>query len=222
MNPICFDDNQEDGVKSGEGFLLTSDASSMDGIHGDPEVVPRVGDEYQAELPPFIAASHRSRLVKKTSDLEITVDMPESFSLGLPLPLMWTHCESDIDSCLGLKTRLDQPRDKYLLPELLPNRSWTDIEYNSFLLGLYTFGKNLNFLKRFVGTKSMGDILSFYYGKFFKSKGYSRWSECRKLKTRRCIFGQKIFSGWRQQELLSRLFSHVAQDCQTTLVEVSF
>ncbi|KAK2364641.1 arginine-glutamic acid dipeptide repeat protein [Trifolium repens] len=263
MNPICFDDNKEDNeVKSAEG-LLTSDVSGMeDDEFGEPEVVPRVGDEFQAELPPFTAAPYFSQLVKRKGDSEIAVDMPDSFLVGLPLPLMWTHSEfdrscgretlesvtgqkgrgiceaknvggfpnfkssyrnvgTDIDSCPELRTELDQPRNKYLLPEMLGCQSWTDIEYNSFLLGLYAFGKNLNFLKRFVGTKSMGDILFFYYGKFFRSKGYSRWSECRKSKTRRRIFGQKIFTGWRQQELLSRLFSHVAQDRKTTLVEIS-
>lgn len=279
MDPLCFDDNREDiEAKSAEGFV-TSDVSGVEDKFGDPEVIPRVGDEYQAEIPPLTAAPYVSQLVKKTRDSEITVNMPDSFSLGLPLPLMWAHCEfesscscgtlesvtceeghvisenecpkvkvelqaallgegknlggfsnfksssksdeTDIDSCPELKTELDQPRDKYLLPGLLSDQSWTDIDYNSFLLGLYVFGKNLNLLKRFVGSRSMGDILSFYYGKFFRSKEYSRWSECRKLKTRRCIYGQKIFTGWRQQELLSRLFSHVPQDCQTTLVEVS-
>ncbi|CAL5194437.1 unnamed protein product [Lathyrus oleraceus] len=260
MNPICFDGNKQDSeVKSAGGFL-TSDDPDMEDEFGEPEVEPRVGDEYQAELPAYIGEPYRSQIVKKTGDSEIAVNMPESFSLGLPLPLMWTHCEFDrscgfesLESgtsrkgrviCEGknvggfsnfksayrngeadigseLRTGLDQPRGRYLLPELLCGQTWTDIEYNSFLLGLYAFGKNLIFLKKFVGTKSMGDILFFYYGKFYKSKGYSRWAQCRKSKTRRCIFGQKIFTGWRQQELLSRLFSHVAKDCQTTLTEIS-
>lgn len=261
MNPICFDGNKQDGeVKSSRGFL-TSDVSDMEDEFGEPEVEPRVGDEYQAELPAYIGAPYRSQIVMKTGDLEIADNVSESFLFGLPLPLMWTHCgfdrscgfeslesvrgrkghvicegknvggfsnfksscrneAADIGSELGIG--LDPPRGRYLLPELLCGQTWTDIEYNSFLLGLYAFGKSLNFLKKFVGTKSMGDILFFYYGKFYKSKGYSRWAQCRKSKTRRCIFGQKIFTGWRQQELLSRLFSHVAKDCQTHLTEVSF
>ncbi|KAL5060518.1 hypothetical protein RYX36_032122 [Vicia faba] len=251
MNPICFDGNKQGGeVKSAGGFL-TSDVSHMEDEFGEPEVEPRVGDEYQAELPAYIGAPYRSQIVKKTGDSEIANNMPESFLLGLPLPLMWTHCEFESvpgrkghvvcegksvggfsnfkSSCRNdtadigseLRTELDPPRGRYLLPELLCSQTWTDIEYNSFLLGLYAFGKSLNFLKKFVGTKSMGDILFFYYGKFYKSKGYSRWAQCRKSKTRRCIFGQKIFTGWRQHELLSRLFPHVAKDCQTHLTEIS-
>ncbi|XP_020212095.1 uncharacterized protein LOC109796735 [Cajanus cajan] len=254
MYSRCFDDNRADNEgNSAEGF-------------GDPELVPRVGDEYQAKIPSLITAPYLSQLVKKTTDSEIKVNLEESISLGLPIPLKWGHCKFEgscgcgtLESvtseagpvisgheCPEVRVELhtathgedkndggftnfessksdekDPPRGNYLLPGLLYNQSWTDTEYNSFLLGLYVFGKNLNFLKRFVGSKNMGDILFFYYGKFFKSKEYGRWSECRKLRTKRCIYGQKIFTGWRQQELLSRLFSHVPRECQTTLVEIS-
>lgn len=243
MNPSCFDANNED---------TEVEPAGVSGIEDDPDVVPRVGDEYQAELPPLMTPPYLSQLAKKTRDSETELNMPESFLVGLPLPLMWTHCESErscgyrpLESVTSRKghvfcegkngggfsnfkssyrngeTDIDSSSGKYLLPESPNDQSWTDTEYDSFLLGLYAFGKNLNFLKRFVGTKSMGDILFFYYSKFFKSKGYSRWSGCRKAKTKRCIFGQKIFTGWRQQELLSRLFSRVSQDSQATLVEIS-
>ncbi|XP_027350782.1 uncharacterized protein LOC113861890 isoform X2 [Abrus precatorius] len=257
MDSLCFDDNKEDiEVKYEEGF-------------GDPEVFPRVGDQYQAEIPSLIAAPYLSQLVKKKRDSEIMVKVPKSsISLGLPIPLMWAHCKfesscgcgtlesvtsgeglvisknecpkiklegltashvegkhvggfSNLESSSRSDDEKDQPQGKYLLPGLLDDQSWTDIEYNSFLLGLFVFGKNLNYLKRFVGSKNMGDILSFYYGKFFRSKEYCRWSECRKMRTKRCIFGQKIFTGWRQHELLSRLFSHVPRECQTKLIEIS-
>ncbi|MED6206595.1 hypothetical protein PIB30_028311 [Stylosanthes scabra] len=269
MDSLCFDDNKED-----------TEMKSSDDIFGDPEVTPHVGEEHQAEIPPFIDVPYRSQLIKKTRDSDIRVNRPDSFSLGLPIPLMWSHCklensnwealesvtskegqmisenecpelkvefqtsllgegqnvagfsnlqiqssaksvETDTDSYMELKTEQDQSRGKYLLPGLLANQSWTNTEYESFLLGLYIFGKNLSLVKRFVGTKNMGDILAFYYGKFYRSKGYRRWSECRKLRNRRCIYGQKIFTGWRQQELLSRMFSHVAGDCQTLLTEIS-
>lgn len=247
MDSRCFDDNMEDNEgKSAERF---------EDSFGDPEVVPRVGDEYQAEIPSLSTAPYLSQIV--TRDSEIMVIEQESNSLGLPIPLKWAHCKFE-GSCgcgtlesvtsgvvpvnmelhttsygeeknvggfsnFGLSSygEKDQPRGKYLLPGLLDDQSWTDIEYNSFLLGLYVFGKRLNFLKRFVGSKNMGDILSFYYGEFYKSKEYCRWSECRKLRNKRCIYGQKIFTGWRQQEVLSRLFSHLPRECQTTLVEVS-
>ncbi|KAL2345394.1 hypothetical protein Fmac_006679 [Flemingia macrophylla] len=260
MDYRCLDDSIED--------IEGNSTERFGDKFGDPEVVPRVGDEYQAEIPTLITTPYLSQLVNEARHSEIKVNLEESIiSLGLPIPLKWGHCkfEGSCDcgtvecvtsevgpvfsshECPEVRVVLeaamhnedknvvgfsnfesssksdekDQPRGNYLLPGLLDNLSWTDIEYNSFLLGLYVFGKNLNFLKRFVGSKNMGDILFFYYGKFFKSKEYGRWSECRKLRTKRCIFGQKIFTGWRQQELLSRLFFHLPKECQTTLVEIS-
>lgn len=52
--------------------------------------------------------------------------------------------------------------------------SWRDNECDSFLLHLYIFGKNLTLVKRFVKSKELGDILSFYYGKFHRSYRYHR------------------------------------------------
>ncbi|KAL5057363.1 hypothetical protein RYX36_028967, partial [Vicia faba] len=72
-------------------------------------------------------------------------------------------------------------------------------------------------IKRFFENKGMGEILSFYYGKFYKTDGYRRWSKCRKLKGRKCIIGKKLFSGLRQPELLSRLIPHVYEESQGLL-----
>lgn len=90
----------------------------------------------------------------------------------------------------------------------------------SFILGLYIFGKNLVQVRKFV-EKDMGDVMAHYYGEFYGSVMYRRWSECRKMKSRRCIFGQKIFVGLRQQEFLSRLLPQVSVENQTRLLEVS-
>ncbi|CAL0302443.1 unnamed protein product [Lupinus luteus] len=270
MNSLCFDDKKGNiEAKSAEG----SPTDEVDDIFGYPEAVPRVGDEYQAEIPPLVTSLYLSKLMKKTKDSE----MPGSFSLGLPSSLKRAHCIIEnscgtlesvtseveqvisqngcskveyqtvllgegknvgknsnfrpspkcretgiIDSYPGMKTEIDQSGGKDLLPGLLVDPSWTDIDYDRFLLCLYVFGKkNFKFLKIFVGTKNMGEIMSFYYGKFYRSKGYRRWSVCRKLKTKRYICGKKIFTEWRQQELLSRLFPHVSGECQTVLVEIS-
>ncbi|XP_074587227.1 uncharacterized protein LOC141843096 [Curcuma longa] len=96
---------------------------------------------------------------------------------------------------------------------------WSYNEAQSFILGLYIFGKNLVQVKKFIGCKNMGDILSYYYGKFYRSDAYNRWLECRKLKSRRCIFGHRIFTGWRQQEFVSRVLPKISKDAQDTLLE---
>lgn len=112
-----------------------------------------------------------------------------------------------------------QSKSGYPVPGL-SSHSWSDAEVDSFLLGLYIFGKNFFQIQRFMETKDMGKILSFYYGKFYRSHAHRRWSDCRKIKRRKYVTGRKIFTGWRQQELLSRLFPHVPEEVQNTLLEV--
>ncbi|WJX85405.1 hypothetical protein P8452_67864 [Trifolium repens] len=99
--------------------------------------------------------------------------------------------------------------------------TWSDADTKSFLLGLFIFGKNFVQIKRFLDNKGMGEILSFYYGKFYKSDGYRRWSECRKIKGRNCIIGQRLFTGPRQRKLLSRLICRVCTETQDALLQVS-
>lgn len=109
--------------------------------------------------------------------------------------------------------------DSFPLPGMT-RYSWTDEEAQIFLLGLYSFGKNLVQVTRFTETKTMGEVLSYYYGEFFRSDAYRRWAVCRKARSRRCIFGLRIFSGPRQQELLSRLLAGVAREVEAPLLEV--
>ncbi|GJN06022.1 hypothetical protein PR202_ga23707 [Eleusine coracana subsp. coracana] len=97
---------------------------------------------------------------------------------------------------------------------------WSDLEAELFLLGLYIFGKNLTQLSRFLGTKTVGDVLSYYYGKFYKRDAYKRWADCRKAKTRRCILGERIFQGSRLPELISRLKSKIPKEAHDSLSEV--
>ncbi|KAK3151597.1 hypothetical protein QOZ80_3AG0247900 [Eleusine coracana subsp. coracana] len=97
---------------------------------------------------------------------------------------------------------------------------WSDLEAELFLLGLYIFGKNMTQLSRFLGTKTVGDVLSYYYGKFYKRDAYKRWADCRKAKTRRCILGERIFQGSRLSELISRLKSKIPKEAHDSLTEV--
>ncbi|MED6173445.1 hypothetical protein PIB30_059495 [Stylosanthes scabra] len=206
MKALCFDDDNNEGTET---------KSYLDNKHRDKKAAPRVGDQYQVEIPSLIAEPRISQSMKISRDS----DKPEAVSLKLRIPLTRPHCK--LKSSFETLECVTAPGGSRLLPGLLSAPSWTDIERNSFLLGLYAFGKNLNTVKRFVGSKSMGDILSFYYGKFHRSEGYCRWSKSRKWRSNRRIYGQKIFIGWRQQELLSRLSSNVSKECQTMVVELT-
>eukprot|EP00253_Pinus_taeda_P019906 PITA_19906 len=108
----------------------------------------------------------------------------------------------------------------YMIVPGSPSASWSKSEEDLFILGLYIFGKNLKAVKRFVETKEMGDILAHYYGKFFNTESYCRWAESRKTRSRKCIQGQRIFSGWRQEELLARLIPDIPEHLKHEIPEV--
>ncbi|KAA8536861.1 hypothetical protein F0562_029339 [Nyssa sinensis] len=275
-----MDSGQLDHTKQ----LLPPDSSDISDIFGDPQVLPRVGNDYQADIPPMITESERLEFLKNPADTEVTFNVSHSFLMGLPIPVMWIDDEVNnhgkervginnnpnnsgkVNGSLGSKKRkksqfnsnkrgsqikvessdkglengeelksqsfeptmsgnanvdkMYKSRSGFLVPGLLGD-SWGDIEVDSFLLGLYIFGKNLVQVKRFMESKETGDILSFYYGTFYRSDGYRRWSDCRKMRSKKCIFGPRIFTGWRQQELLSRLLPHVSEEVKNILVEVS-
>ncbi|XP_019162130.1 PREDICTED: uncharacterized protein LOC109158686 [Ipomoea nil] len=256
--------------KSSERFP-SKKSSGTDSVCGDRKVFPRIGAEYQAEIPQILECD-RGKLTETSFNAGIEVDTSDSFSLGLPVPVKWIYnkaqvniidttnnhvVESNQDHSVGPENgqttlinvdgelEIESPHnvidngktagllnlqerkahlgncDGFHLVPGLPNKCWKQIEHSSFLLGLYIFGKNLAIIKRFVGGKEMGDILSYYYGKFYKSKDYQKWSDSRKLRGRRCISGQRLFMGGRQQELLSRLSSCVSEECLSMLIKAS-
>lgn len=97
---------------------------------------------------------------------------------------------------------------------------WTGLEEECFLLGLHIFGKNLSLVSKFIGSKTVGEVLSYYYGRFYNGPAYKRWSHLRRTRTTRCILGRSIFTGRRQQELISRLKLKISKEAHASLVEV--
>ncbi|KAJ0239966.1 Uncharacterized protein HA466_0226720 [Hirschfeldia incana] len=231
MEPLHSDD--DNAMEEGSSAYLN-------GINGEPQLLPRVGDQYQAVIPHLVPEHDRSNLITCFG-----LD-PHLVTFGLPIPLMWTRSEKfrgfreeevERPSCdVSLKPRsivLALPCQKHaklkfewLGKSLYPfpgtlGESWEDVERERFLLGLYFLGKNLVLLQRFVGSKKMGDMLSYYYGSFYRSSEYKRWVDGRKSgKSKRSVQGHKLLTGWRQQELLSRVSSYVSEECKSTLLEV--
>ncbi|KHN20231.1 hypothetical protein glysoja_023794 [Glycine soja] len=115
--------------------LIPPSSPDKSNIVGAPRSNPRIGFEYQVEVPSMIKESKRLKLLMNTVDSELV------------------HNEVE-DNVANL------------------NNSWSDADVKSFLLGLFIFGKNFVQIKRFSENKGMGEILSFYYGKFV-SKSYS-------------------------------------------------
>ncbi|XP_050947816.1 uncharacterized protein LOC103497866 isoform X2 [Cucumis melo] len=270
-------DGNEDG--SPEQSVSQENSEICDEF-SDPEISPRVGEEYQVEVPPLLLKSDINWL-QSCKEAEIQDSSLHDFFVGLPVQVMWISEEAHwmerklhedkVEKCsrkedlkgesfqdeqkddsaksiieatkmtTSSKIKVSKAADLALPKEtvlatdtdqkdningfhLVPGVSgepWSNIEEASFLLGLYIFGKNLVLVKKFVGSKQMGDILSFYYGRFYQSEKYCRWCECRKTRGRKCVYGQRLFKGWRQQELVSRLLLHVAEDNKNALMEVT-
>ncbi|CAJ1941036.1 unnamed protein product [Sphenostylis stenocarpa] len=265
---------------------LSLEYSGVYDVFGEPEIFPRVGEQFQVQIPSLISKSEYYWFIRNPYEADSTSSTLHKFRVGLPIPIIWIKDEFEIsrhnhrqknasklngvtnkteppklnciketsnyldgdkvkpklwpfDTTLVSGMKLGESRDSNMQQEteiemrekhsekghfLVPGSAsdtWNEIEEASFILGLYIFGKNLVQVKRFIGNKNMGDILSFYYGKFYKSDKYQRWSGCRKMRSRKCIYGPKIFTGPRQQELLSRLLPTISEECYNKLLEVS-
>ncbi|KAG2302461.1 hypothetical protein Bca4012_060766 [Brassica carinata] len=203
-------------------------------VCGDPKVDIRAGDEYQAEIPPLMRISESERATYLLNPLLASSDaIVGGGLLLLPVDIMWidaTKLKEDDDSVVmseslkSLKTKRNKQKKTMNLeavPERSSSSSWDDLEVDAFVLGLYTFGKNFTQIKQsLLESKETGQLLSFYYGKFYNSTKHKIWSNS--LKKRKCIQGKKLYSGWRLHQLLSRLIPSIADESlKTKLLNVS-
>ncbi|KAL5065422.1 hypothetical protein RYX36_027159 [Vicia faba] len=246
MSAVQINNNLANGIdEQRDGQSLSPERPKAYDVFGDPDpdLSPRVGEEYQVEIPALISKFEYCLIRRNADEAESSI---HNFQVGLPIPIIWIKDEAEKSNECKVNPKLEaigstlfnrknsdmqqeikigmQEEDRHKGQILVPgSRSdhWTEVEEASFVLGLYIFGKNLVQVKRFIGNKKMEDILSFYYGKFYKSDKYQRWDGCRKMKSRRRVFGQRIFTRQRQQELLSRLQPNVSQECQKKLLEAS-
>ncbi|RZC63531.1 hypothetical protein C5167_025289 [Papaver somniferum] len=211
-------------------------------ICGKQQKIPRIGDEYQVGILPDVVEVEP--LTKSgMSDAGIMVNVADSFVEPLPILIIWTNNDigrrPDTDGSLNSKNvkpvrrssnkevvKIKEVKNEdevyFAAPGCLGN-PWTDLEKEAFLLGLYIFGKNLVKVKKFVESKEIGDILSYYYGEFYRSAAHRRWSSSRNKdkRSRRCIQGTKMFKTWRQQKFLSCLLPRIPEESYSNLVEVS-
>ncbi|KAK1387604.1 hypothetical protein POM88_015782 [Heracleum sosnowskyi] len=212
--------------------LLPIDSSYACGVFGESKLLPRIGDEYLAQIPSFLSGPEYDCYLKRLIDAEKKDHVPFDFWLGLSVPVTWNNYVNKANeniknakqgfSFASVRETIDsyQGSSYSLIPGVCGD-AWNDIEKTSFLLGVHIFKKKFVHLKRFIGSKKMGDVLLFYYSKFYSSIEYNRWSTCRKGRRRKCVSGQLLISGLRQQELVSRLLSRVSEECQKALIEVT-
>ncbi|XP_058752222.1 uncharacterized protein LOC131625376 [Vicia villosa] len=252
VNAVQVNNNLANGIdEQRDEQSLSPERSNAYNVFGDPDpdLSPRVGEEYQVEIPALISKSEYCLIGRNADEAESTL---LNFEVGLPIPIIWikdgaekintdppkNECKLNPkleaigstlfnrkNSNMQQETKIGmQEEDRHKGQILVPGSrsdNWTEVEEAGFVLGLYIFGKNLVQVKKFIGNKKMEDILSFYYGKFYKSDKYQRWDGCRKMKSRKRVFGQRIFTGQKQNELLSRLLPNVSKECQKKLLEAS-
>ena len=219
----------EDSAADTSSDRLSSDSLETNDALDEQPIPPRIGEDFQVLLPPLEG--------KFPYEDDALNDASFSLKLGLDIPVTWNIDGHDQEASISsngikpktLKTWVYQERHnsklshgkKFRLIPVLPTSIWTDEEKKIFILGLYIFGKNLSLVKRFLECKKMGEILAFYYGDFYRSDAHRRWSECRKIRTRRHIYSRRIFSGWRHNELLQRLDQNLPDTSRCALFEVS-
>lgn len=230
-----------------EETAVMEDCSDDEFACGDPQVEPRVGDEFQVEIPPMMSASKRAVFLSTPLALD---DSSYSFLVGLPVQVMWidkhrkgqgsgddnvdmnqslrslrakrSRCSAKIRGKSDENSESKKQRLDLEAVPAIPSSSWDDFEVASFVLGLYTFGKNFIQVNKFMENKGIGEIVLFYYGKFYNSSKFHSWSDSRKKRRRKCVYGRKLYSGWRQQQLLSRLIPSIPDESQKQmLVNVS-
>uniref|UniRef100_A0A7N0TTB2 SANT domain-containing protein n=2 Tax=Kalanchoe fedtschenkoi TaxID=63787 RepID=A0A7N0TTB2_KALFE len=183
------------------------DAERLRALHGH-------GDPFSEESQLVLNSESCSILTEQAE--EAAENQAEVSDIRLRVDSM----ELGVASREGTGRQLAKEKNLYPLPGI-PDEPWSDFEHDSFLLALYIFGKDLHLVKKFVETKKMEDVISHYYGPFYKCSEYQRWAKCLRSRSRKSIHGQRMFTGGRQQELFSRLNNHISEETSNKLSEAS-
>ena len=69
--------------------LLSPDSSDAYNVFGEPELFPRVGDQYQVEIPPLMTELEYCLYMKNPFEVELFPGVPFDFLMGLPIPITW-------------------------------------------------------------------------------------------------------------------------------------
>ncbi|KAH1081270.1 hypothetical protein J1N35_021031 [Gossypium stocksii] len=93
MDSTLLDKDMEDNEEGSAEPLLAS-CSFLNDIFGDPEVVPRVGYQYQAQVPPLVEDWRGLQVLKESLDSKDIVNVPNPIPMGLPIPIFWTKTEN--------------------------------------------------------------------------------------------------------------------------------
>ncbi|KAK7344241.1 hypothetical protein VNO77_13625 [Canavalia gladiata] len=87
-----IDQNYDDSVgHTSNRKLIPPSSPDLSNIVGAPQSSPRIGHEYQVEVPSMIKESERLQLIM--NDSELVNDNSHCIALDLSIPLIWVHNE---------------------------------------------------------------------------------------------------------------------------------
>lgn len=215
-----MDDKMEDADQPVQWLQLEQSSAPGD-IFGEPVTKTRIGDEYQAQIPHLMTENERLQLIVLPSSHDREIDIEEKLMFGHSIPVAWIQ-DQPKSKGKSIKNQAKAKGKSSLLPVPVSSiESLSPYEHHSFVLALYIFGKNFGVVNRFIGNKGMRNVLSYYYGKFYKTNDHKKWLRYKKMKGNKMTMpGKIIFSDWRQDELFFRLFPRVTDTSITSLKQV--
>lgn len=195
----------------------------------EPTSFPRIGEQHQARIPPLL--TEEERLQERQRPASVDHESPEhdkiSIESGGFIPIKWVTEKGDhqnqVDDEQNENTenaQLDPVVPFTPLPSSGEN-SWGPLEEESFLLSLYIFGKDLVQVKVFMDEKKYNNILPYYYGSFYGSDSFKKWTKGKKIQRRKCGRGKKLFTDQKTlRKFLERLLPLISKETKSLLLKV--
>ncbi|KAJ1395369.1 hypothetical protein SESBI_33522 [Sesbania bispinosa] len=222
---------------------LSPEFSDVYDVFGDPDIFPRVGEQYQVEIPSLISESDYNSFQRNTHEAEGTSSALHKFQVGLPIPIIWIQDEVENNKhdplkkeckSIGVINKIESSKLECI--EETQNGGLDCEKLNPKLEAIDSTLFNGMKSEELENSNAQQETKIGMHEKH-RDKGHrlvpgsasDTWNEIEeasfilglKMRSRKCIFGQKIFTGPRQQELLSRLLPNVPEECQNKLIEVS-
>ncbi|KAM0947688.1 hypothetical protein DsansV1_C07g0070101 [Dioscorea sansibarensis] len=187
----------------------------------EPTAFPRIGEEHQARIPPLLTEKERLQERQRPVSVESPEHDENSIESGFFIPVKWVNKKGDQNQ-LEQDENTEHAQIEPVLFTPLPCSgvsSWSCLERESFLLGLYIFGKDLLQVKNFMNEDSLNNVLFYYYGRFYGSDSYKKWTKGKKIQRKRCGRGKELFTDKCLRKFLGRILPSMSKEAKRILRE---
>ncbi|GJW27197.1 hypothetical protein Tco_0041008 [Tanacetum coccineum] len=205
-----MDDNMMEAANSNHLWLKPEHCNYREHLFREPGKTTRTGDGYQAQIPTSLIGvmqyrANTQEYVRNESDMLTSGSDSDQLSVVLNVLNGQSH-----EDALDKKNKLAKS-----------DESGSVLDHANFRLGFYLFGKKLCLVNKFTGTEETGKLLGYYYGNFYITNEHKQWSIYRKKKNKKEKPGMKIFKDWRRDELFSRIFPSISDECRASLTRAT-